>query len=298
MNSEIAPHPHSAPHGTSWAFVCSCIGHAALVAAIVLLFAAPRVGIFPVGPGESADKPLGDKGSAIVIIKPGRPLPGSGSGPAPTPVRTPYPTPAATPTATEGTELLTKPPVVTPAPKTAMTNAKIFTATSPPAETPKPMLPSPTPSVTQEAVPPETGIETLPGPGTTDKPSVENPPAQSDDRAGQVSAGSLDGILGGGGGIGTSVVLPAAYLDDLMSRLRANFAVPKNLQGLCVVEFTIARDGTLGDIKVHTSSGFAGLDEIALRAVRATARVRPFAEYTRVYEITATVPFHFEAAAN
>jgi TonB family protein len=66
---------------------------------------------------------------------------------------------------------------------------------------------------------------------------------------------------------------------------------------MCVVEFKIAPDGTLSAIKVHTSSGFEGLDAIALRAVTLTARVLPFSAYTQVPEIAATVPFHFEGPA-
>jgi protein TonB len=301
MSSDTA-YLHHAGHGMTWALLFAFVGHGAFFAAVLFLgvlvspfqrtteniiVQLPHGQSLTVTPSQGTSaKPKGEERRYEVAnaVAP---------TPAPRPAPTPAPTPEATPSEEKKIVIPDKTPTATPEPKKASVD-KIVKATPPP-EPAKPAPPAKTatktPAATQKEVKAGTGtsLGKVFGDGPPPLPGVPTGPAAKGDPNGATQWGDPNAP------INTSVVLPADYLADLLSSLRANFSVPNNLQGVCVVEFKIARDGTLRDIKVLTTSGYPGLDAIALRAVQTTARVRAYAEYTQVPEITATVPFHFGA---
>jgi protein TonB len=63
-------------------------------------------------------------------------------------------------------------------------------------------------------------------------------------------------------------------------------------QGVVVVRVQVDEQGSPVAVAVHVSSGFARLDEAALRAVRA-ARFRPYMQGTRARAAYALVPIRF-----
>ena len=300
MNADI-PYSNNPGRGMVWALLGAFIGHAGFFAAILMIgvIASPFQNqdkiIIQIPHGMSLDvrtetgtsaKPKGED-RVYNVANAVAPTPAPARRPAPTPA----PTPAATPAPDENKIVVPdKTATATPEPKKAPTNTKVIKATPPP-ETPKVVASAKTPAADQK------NLKGGSGTGALSKNVADGPPTIPSGPTGPGVKGDPNAP------INTNVVLPSDYLADLVSSLRANFSVPNNLQGVCVIEFKIARDGTLRDIKVLTSSGFPSIDAIAFRAVQTTAHVRAYAAYTQVPEITAAVPFHFgpdapAAAAN
>lgn len=70
--------------------------------------------------------------------------------------------------------------------------------------------------------------------------------------------------------------LLSRYIEDIRTRVDANLQVPAQLTalgmgGTCVLEFTIAPNGTLLSSRVLTSSGLAMVDNAALEALRSSS---------------------------
>ena len=89
---------------------------------------------------------------------------------------------------------------------------------------------------------------------------------------------------GGGAGDGTGIAVDAArfpysyFLSAIERRVSENWysAVSQGRTGLtCVVYFRLMRDGSLGDVRIETSSGNGYFDRAALRAVRSGSPYPP-----------------------
>jgi protein TonB len=65
------------------------------------------------------------------------------------------------------------------------------------------------------------------------------------------------------------------------------------LQGKGLVTFTIQRDGTLGDLKLLTSSGYPILDEAVLKAIRDASPFNPMTENMRVKRLNVVATFEY-----
>jgi protein TonB len=80
------------------------------------------------------------------------------------------------------------------------------------------------------------------------------------------------GLTTGGGGTGGQINLGnfccPDYILEMNRLIMANWNSRQNAQATTVMRFTIHRDGTVSDISVGTSSGFAMLDMFADRALK------------------------------
>lgn len=65
------------------------------------------------------------------------------------------------------------------------------------------------------------------------------------------------------------------------------------LQGRGLVSFTIQRDGTLGDLKLLSSSGYPILDEAILKAIRDASPFNPMTENMRVKRLNVVATFEY-----
>jgi protein TonB len=99
---------------------------------------------------------------------------------------------------------------------------------------------------------------------------------------------------GGGGGVTVDAVNFCCneYILTMIERIRTNWNQRSDMPGVPTVKFTIHRDGTIEEpVQVERSSGFAVLDNEAVRALRLT-RLPPLpAQYTNQ---TLTVHLEFE----
>lgn len=105
-------------------------------------------------------------------------------------------------------------------------------------------------------------------------------PAPAEEPRGE-AAGSL---AGGAAGDGTGIAVDAArfpysyFLSAIERRVSENWysAVSQGRAGLtCVVYFRLMRDGSVGDVRIETSSGNDYFDRAALRAVKSGAPFPP-----------------------
>jgi periplasmic protein TonB len=92
------------------------------------------------------------------------------------------------------------------------------------------------------------------------------------------------GLSTGGGGTGGDINLGdfccPEYLQTLLAQVQSNWNAKQQVVGVSTIRFTIARDGSIADVQVARSSGFAVLDLTAQRAVM-SARLPPLpAAYT------------------
>jgi TonB family protein len=154
---------------------------------------------------------------------------------------------------------------------------------------PKPALPKPEPVRPPAAKTPEM-VETATK--ATPKPPVKQasqstrqaPPTTGETvRAGQskVETGSTSnegGLSTGGGGTGAAMTnvnfCDPEYLGQMISLIHRNWQQQSG-NGRPVVRYVIQRDGTLTEITLRQSSGNAGLDFMAQRAVMLTRAIPP-----------------------
>jgi protein TonB len=80
------------------------------------------------------------------------------------------------------------------------------------------------------------------------------------------------GLTTGGGGTGGQINLGnfccPDYILEMNRLIMNNWNSRQNAQATSIVQFTIHRDGTVSDIKIFTSSGYAMLDMFAQRALQ------------------------------
>jgi TonB family protein len=123
----------------------------------------------------------------------------------------------------------------------------------------------------------------------------------------QVTAGSAVAVTGArgqgfglssGGGAGSGLSLDVAnfccpdYLTDMMERIRQNWNSQSEVTALAVVKFSIERNGSIRDVALERSSGYAVLDLNAQRAVVVTRQLAALpADYTNP---TLTMHLHFD----
>jgi protein TonB len=89
-----------------------------------------------------------------------------------------------------------------------------------------------------------------------------------------------------------------AYLRSVFARIQKSKHYPRlarerGIEGETLLEFTLFRDGKLGDIRVLRSSGFAILDEEALRTVRRATPFPGLPEGTRAGRVALKVTLSF-----
>jgi protein TonB len=269
-------------------FLYSAAGHASLLLLLIVIgWLAPTrkqhpkitwanirmVQVSMVAP-ESESKPLGEERTNEVE-----------NAATPTPKPRPKPTPAPTPQK----ETIKVPKEPTPTPKSDKKSApkkKKIEPTPEPTPEEKP-TPKPTaPPKQQRVTPAPTPVPTVPPLPRRPRPEAKGDPGGSTP-PGTVAESPIQFEQG--------VTFPGDYVTDAWSRLQANFKPPSydRTVRVCVIRFTVRSNGKITDIKVQKSSGVEGLDRIAERAVKDTASFRPFSQYTKRAEITASIPFQF-----
>jgi protein TonB len=180
----------------------------------------------------------------------------------------------------------------TPAPKALREGARRISSPVPVREPPKPIAPSPAPP---EPTPPPLHSEPLPllvAPIVTAPAdlrdrigALEETPAEAEShgpgQGGAAGTGTGTGIgqgagpgvgPGSGGGTGGGPFRPGSGIEAprLLREVKADYteeARRRGMTGEVVMEIIVARDGSVGDVKILQRLG-AGLDERAVQAVR------------------------------
>jgi TonB family protein len=158
---------------------------------------------------------------------------------------------------------------------------------SEPVRPPAPSTPEMTLQTRQERPPakPSPAVRTPPA-----EPSRSATPTRGDEtRAGSAvletgAKGIGFGLSTGGGGTGGEIDLSSFccpdYLSTMADLIQRNWNSKQQVPGVSTIRFTIRRDGSLIDVQVAKSSGYAVLDLSAQRAV-ATTHLPPLpAAYT------------------
>jgi periplasmic protein TonB len=164
---------------------------------------------------------------------------------------------------------------------------------------PTPQSPRPEPVRPPAAATPEMTMPTprdrpAPKPPAPVRTAPEDARGRTPTRGEQVSPGSAVaqtggrgvgfGLSTGGGGTGGDINLGdfccPEYLQTLLAQVQSNWNPKQQVVGVSTVRFTIVRDGSITNVQVARSSGFAVLDLTAQRAVM-SARLPPLpAAYT------------------
>jgi periplasmic protein TonB len=105
------------------------------------------------------------------------------------------------------------------------------------------------------------------------------------------------GLSTGGGGTGGEINLGdfccPEYLQTLLAQVQSNWNSKQQVVGVSTVRFTIVRDGSITNVQIARSSGFAVLDLTAQRAVM-SARLPPLpAAYTNP-DLTIHLTFEYQ----
>lgn len=138
-------------------------------------------------------------------------------------------------------------------------------AAAPPAMTMPTEKPRPSPKPKPEA-------PKNPAPQSAARKPLEGPQLQAGNAVAQTGGRGLGfGLATGGGGTGGEINLAdfccPEYLSTLLDNIRTNWSSKQQVAGLSTVRFTINRDGTVSDVQLAKSSGFAILDLTAQRAI-------------------------------
>jgi protein TonB len=140
-----------------------------------------------------------------------------------------------------------------------------------PAPQPQRTTQNPAATRTRPTPPPQTQNRTG---ARTAQPAAEEPrPGSTRTETG--ARGQGFGLATGGGG-GTGVQLDVTnfccpeYIQQMTTLIQRNWANNQGLAGSTVMKFTINRSGTIDDVVVETSSGFAVLDDAARLALLRT----------------------------
>lgn len=84
---------------------------------------------------------------------------------------------------------------------------------------------------------------------------------------------------GGGGGTGGYLDVQnfccPEYLQDMIERVRRNWAQQQDSTGTVLMKFTVQRDGQITGVETERSSNFAALDLASQRALLLTGRLQP-----------------------
>jgi protein TonB len=102
---------------------------------------------------------------------------------------------------------------------------------------------------------------------------------------------------GGGGGTGGEIDVGnfccPEYLSTMSDLIQRNWTSRQQVAGTVAVRFTIRRDGTLTDVEVARSSGYAVLDLAAQRAIAMT-RPPPLPPAYTNPQLTVTINFQYQ----
>jgi TonB family protein len=105
------------------------------------------------------------------------------------------------------------------------------------------------------------------------------------------------GLSTGGGGTGGEISLGdfccPEYLSTMLQLIQRNWNEKQDVGGNAVVRFTIRRDGSIGDIEVARSSGYAALDLAAQRALALT-RLPPLPRAYTNPQLTINLTFQYQ----
>jgi protein TonB len=156
---------------------------------------------------------------------------------------------------------------------------------------------APLPKVPQAVRPPaeKTPEMTLPAPKTKPRPEVKEAPekTQSWNRqpvtgeklqpgtsvAETGATGQGFGLSTGGGGTGGFLDVKdfccPDYIATMIQLVRTNWNAHQEVGGDVMIRFTIQRNGTISDVQLEKSSGYAALDLNAQRAVVVTRQLPP-----------------------
>jgi protein TonB len=138
-------------------------------------------------------------------------------------------------------------------------------ATAPPPMTLPVEKPRPAPK-------PQTERPKNAAPESASRKPLEGPKVQPGNAVAQTGGRGLGfGLATGGGGTGGEINLAdfccPDYLATLLDNIRANWISKQQVAGMTTVRFTIRRDGSVTDVQLARSSGFAVLDLTAQRAI-------------------------------
>jgi len=291
-------------------FGLSVLFHAALTVAVVMV---PQfqVGTYikiPVSYTVSlVDAPPGGgrAGAPSAALRPAPvaapPVPAAAARPAPAPTSAPRPAP------TEELTLPSPPTARKPAPpprepsvRPPSVSAKETTRPVPPTPAPMapaapaapatpvaPTIPVPPPVVVPTIpVPPPVVVPTIPVPPPVVVPTIPVPPVTSATAGAGIAAAKTSGVEVAGTGTGAASgtgagggSAMASYLTLVDWKIQQNW-VPvgagASAETVVVIRFRVLRSGQVRDLELETSSGSAGLDASALRAVRRSQPLPPF----------------------
>ena len=169
------------------------------------------------------------------------------------------------------------PPPVAPAPKPRV------------AKAPRPSRPKP--------APPSESIASIAPQGHATETSAVPPPGSGTGGPGEAGGGGHGGGVGGGsgGGDGTGGARVAYGTNPLPPYPLA--ARRLGMEGVTLLDVLVAPDGKPVDVRVEKSSGFAPLDDSALKTVRERWRFVPAREGGTPVESRVTVPIRFRLSA-
>jgi TonB family protein len=173
----------------------------------------------------------------------------------------------------------------------------------PKAEPVRPPAPRPPAMVLPEKAAVKPAPKTVPA-----KPAPESSPRaeptrgtalQSGNAVAQTGAQGLSFGLstGGGGGTGGEIDLGnfccPDYLSTMLDLIQRNWNSRQQVAGDAAVKFTIRRDGTVTDVELARSSGYAVLDLAAQRAIAMT-RLPPLPRAYTNPQLTVTLTFQYQ----
>ena len=106
------------------------------------------------------------------------------------------------------------------------------------------------------------------------------------------------GLSSGGGGTGsyldTANFCCPEYITTMLDLVRKNWASNQQSAGTAVVKYTIQRDGTVTDVHVEKSSGYATLDFLASRALLLTRQFPPLPAAFSEPSLTVHLVFEYQ----
>jgi len=201
-----------------------------------------------------------------LVSDPGSAGPGSAPAPAPAARSAMPPAPAAAPR-------VTAPPPARPSDELALPSQRARQEAKlrepdlslrPPTARPEPVRPTPAPPSPAPAAPPVASAPAAPAPAAPSAPAGKT-------GGGGAQTGGIE-VAGSGSGAGGSAL--AYYLTLVDRKISDNWIAAAGSS--VVVRFRVVRSGQVRDIEVERTSGNAGVDASALRAIRLSLPFPPF----------------------
>ena len=142
-------------------------------------------------------------------------------------------------------------------------------------------------------------VRNAPKEATTKTPSTGETPQEGPAKAETRVRGQGFGLSGGGGAGGVQLDVVGEfccpeYIVKMKSLIEQNWNRQQGIVGLTTMKFTINSDGSLHDIQIEKSSGFAVLDAEANRALLRTVRLDPLPRAYSNPTLTVHLGFSYE----